>query len=54
MTTFWNTTPASYIMKKSIGQGTGLSAKKALLSPEEVGHGHVTYARTRFSMEISV
>ena len=23
-------------------------------SPEEVGHGHVTYARTRFSMEISV
>ena len=24
------------------------------IMPEEVGHGHVTYARTRFSMEISV
>ncbi len=27
---------------------------EAAEKPEEVGHGHVTYARTRFSIEISV
>ena len=35
------------------GLGRDLGAK-CLLQAEEVGHGHVTYARTRFSMEISV